>query len=778
MPLSSIDPSGGIPVDLTSFVGRRAERQQIRSLLAAARLVTLTGFGGIGKTRLATRVGTDLRRAYPDGVVFASLASITDPTEVAATIGGALGLEGRTTQAPIAALVEFLTPRSALLVLDNCEHVIDGAAICVDTLLRTCPQLRILATSREPLRIDGETVHAVEPLSIPPRGASEPLEQFESVNLLIERARTHQPGFNLDDAGRDAIATISRRLEGIPLAIELAAARLRTMTAPELVQNLNDAWEMLNRGSRTAPERQRTMRNCIQWSHGLCSPEEQRLWADLSVFGDGFERDAVRGVCADVPEVDDVLTSLVEKSLVVVSESHGRTRFRLLPPLRQHGAAELIAQDRQSEMRRRHRDWHVDLVLRIHADWLTDRQLEGLDRLRRELGNLQASLEACVDYPETAEAGLLMGAHVLEYGLADGLFRQGRMWFDRLLQIYREPTPIRALALRVACWWAAMQGDLDAATELLEEAREAAIGHDAHTRALIDQATAFVSMFLGDTESAAVQFEAAIAALEAVGDRTQIAHSWSLAALNHVFRGDPEQALAAHERCLAITVPTGEVWFTSYSLWIAGLATWLSGDVAGAADLERRSLELKRSTRDQLGIATSIEALGYFSADDDPERAAVLLGAAQAIWERIDTSTSVLGGLRAMREAALAKLGGVLGPRLPPLFEQGRASSPAEAIDIALHPTAARDTIPAPGGTHQAAQAAPAHGTPAASPASILTRRQREIAGLVADGMSNQDIADALVISKRTAETHVEHILTKLGFNNRSQIAAWYRALP
>ncbi|MCW2856608.1 MAG: putative protein kinase/transcriptional regulator, LuxR family protein [Marmoricola sp.] len=756
-----------LPIEVTSFVGRRAERQQIRALLNDARLVTLTGFGGVGKTRLALRVAADLRRAFPDGVAFVSLATQNDPELVAQSIATALGLQGRSTVAVTSALVEYLSTRTILVVLDNCEHLVDAAAVLCDTLLRTCPGLRLLATSREPLRIQGEAVHPLAPLSIPGREDSgSSLLEFEAVSLFLDRARSVVPDFELDNDTRGPVAGIVSQLEGIPLAIELAAGRLRAMSPAELQRDLTERWDLLNRGSRAAPDRQRTMKACIEWSFDLCTPEEQDQWGNLAVFADGFEIDAARFVCPDV-DVDDVLQSLVEKSIVIAETHRGRTRFRMLPPIRFRGLSHLADTGVLEDVRRRQRDWVVDFTGRAKQAWLGPEQVMYIHRLRLEMGNYPAALEFSLTDPGGLDAGLQMGADLLEFGLADGLFREGRLWFDRLLERQHEDNAARALGLRTACWWAAMQGDLTRAAELLEEGRGIAERLGGHVQVLLTQTSAYLAMFTGDLDGSAQLFDAAIAGLERYDDRAQLAHSYALSALNHTFRGDPEAALAAHERCRKLTEPVGESWYLSYSLWIAGLAHWTKGDLAAAEDAEKESLRLKRGTEDRLGIAVSLEALAWMCVETDAARAARLLGAASSQFERIQTSTSALPGLDVLHRACVDRAQAILGADgYASLHDDGAAIPPLASIDLALAESA-------PAQPH-VVRARARSGPRSAGPAKTgLTKRELEIAGLVARGLSNMDIATSLVISKRTAETHVEHILIKLGFNNRNQIAAW-----
>lgn len=761
-----------LPVEVTSFVGRRLERAELRRLLGESRLVTLTGFGGIGKSRLALRVAAESQRAFPQGVAYIPLAGISDPELVAPTFISALGLEGRSTRAAAPALVDYLKGRAMLLIVDNAEHLVDAVALLVDALLRTCPDLRLLVTSREPLRIRGEVVHSVQPLSLPARGTTEPLEQFEAAALFLDRARAVHTDFAVETGNRDAIASIVERLEGIPLALELAAGRLTAMSAVELAESISERWEFVSRGSRAAPDRQQTMSACIEWSFALCTSEEAALWARLSVFGNGFELDAVRGVCdalPDAPPVEDLLLDLVDKSIVsATTTSGGRSRYRMLPPIRSRGLAYLRDEGLLEDARRRHRDWYVGLALRASEDWMGKGQLEAMQRLRRELGNLQVALEFCTSDPAEAQAGLDIGAHLLEFGLADGLFRDSRMWFNRLLSLDPTPTPTRALALRTAAWFAAMQGDLVGAAALLEEGRSLAERYGDDVRVPLIQATGFVAMFSGELDAAATHFETAIEGFRALGDSGQQAHTLSLAQLNDVFRGQLDKAIAAHEEVLRLTEPVGELWYRSYSMWIAGLACYVAGDHEAGSRLQRDSLRLKRKTQDSLGIGTSLEALAYDLANSDPMLAAHLMGAAQGIWDRIETSTEALAGLYLLHQQCERLLHERLSDdEYAVAFSAGRSLTPIAAIDVALD-----ETTSARPAKRSAARTRPARG----GQVGALTRRELQIAELVADGLANRDIAAQLVISKRTAETHVEHILTKLGFTNRNQVAAWFRA--
>jgi serine/threonine-protein kinase PknK len=760
----SISPEpADLPLEVTTFVGRRSDLRQLREVMSESRLVTLTGFGGIGKTRLALRMTTELRRVF-DGVYVVPLGGVADPEAVPEQIAVALGLQGRSNRSATITVVEYLRARSVLLVLDNCEHVVEVAAVVADTLLRTCPGVHILATSRESLRTAGEVEYPVLPLTVPEHEAGEgPLHRYEAVQLFLDRARAIVPGFVLTDENRAAVAAISRKLEGIPLAIELAAARLRTFSPAELDARLTGRWEVLSRGSRTAPERHSTMAACVEWSFELCTPAERLLWAKAAVFVDGFELDAAAAVCSDEPEgesIEETLASLVEKSVVTATEHQGVNRYRMLPPIRHRGRVELGRIGRDAELRSRHKDFYLDLIQRSHEDWFGPRQLDWIRRLRSERSNIRKALELCAMQPENAVEGMTAGAKLLEFGLVEGRFGLGRPWFERVLAGGRGDRETRALAMRTASIWAAMQGDIGSATDLLQEGQALATRSGGETLTLLTQAAGLVVMFAGDPTRAEALLSEAGREFAVSGNNAELAFCSVLLALDRTLLGDLDGALESHRVCLALTEPAGETWLRSWSLWIAGLALLTRGDAGAAQELAMQSLRLKRLIAEPMGIAVLLETIAWVAAATDPARAATLLGAAQNEWDKIDTSPRVLPGVgkphREATDAARAQLGDAA---FDLAWSHGRVLDHAAAIALGLQePAPAVNAATSP-------RARASH--------SELTRRERQIAELVHMGLSNKEIAERLVISPRTAETHVEHILTKLGFTRRTQVAAW-----
>jgi DNA-binding CsgD family transcriptional regulator len=567
----------------------------------------------------------------------------------------------------------------------------------------------------------------------------------------------------LTDENRSAVGAICRKLEGIPLAIELAAARLRTFSPAELDGRLTGRWELLSRGSRTAPYRHSTMAACIEWSFDLCTPAERLLWAKTAVFVDGFELDAAVAVCSDEHDgepVEETLASLVEKSVVTATEHQGVNRYRMLPPIRHRGRVESARIGVDAELRRRHKDYYIGLLARAHDDWFGPRQLDSLSRIRREGSNIGKALQLCALEPDYADDGLTAGAHLLEIGLVESRFGMGRPWFERLLAGPPGDPEARALALRTASVWAAMQGDIASATALLDEGQALATRLGGETESLLVQAAGFVAMFAGDPTRAEELLSEAGRRFAASGNNAELALCSVLLALDRNLLGDFDGALESHRVCLALTEPAGEIWLRSWSLWIAGLTLWTRGDTDSAQELVMQSLRLKRLIAEPMGIAVVLETIAWVAAARDPARAATLLGAAQNEWDKIDTAAEVLPGLgtphREATDAARTRLGDAA---FDLAWSQGRLLDQAAAIALGL-----QEPVPAANPT-TSLRARAAH--------SELTRRERQIAELVHKGLSNKEIAEKLVISPRTAETHVEHILTKLGFTKRTQVATW-----
>jgi serine/threonine-protein kinase PknK len=756
-------PPGGLPAEVTTFVGRRFERRSVRELLSEFRLITLTGFGGVGKTRLAMRVASDLRRAFPDGVCFVPLGDLSEADGVPDQVARALGLQGRSTQSSTLAVVEYLRQRTLMLVLDNCEHVVESAALIADALLRNCPKVRILATSREPLRVDGEVVHAVFSLTFPSAGelSEGAPHQYESVQLFVDRARASVPSFVLSDRNREAVETVCSRLEGIPLAIELAAARLSSLSPWELERGLTDQWDLLSRGRRTAPRRQSTVAACVEWSFDLCTPAERRLWARAAVFVDGFEYDAAAAVCSDPDDAEPIaetLASLVEKSVLAATVGENLTRFRMLPPIRARGLAELARSGEVDLQRRRHREFVLDLVNEAHDGWFTGSQLQWIDRVRREVGNISAALESCAAEPTAVDAGLRACSQLVEYIRVVGLFRQGRRWCDLLLAAPSQDTTARALGLRATSCLASFQGDVELAQMLVGEGQELAGRVGGETMLLLTQTAGLVAMYAGRLEEAERMFDDALQGFTASDDVAECAQCWMLLAVVSAIRGDVDRTLACQRAGLAMAERVGETWLRSWLLWAAGLAEWTRGDNESAQSHLKECLRLEQLMAETAGIGTALETVAWIVAATEPQRSVMLMGAAQNERDRIETSIHELPSFDVRHRESMDIARALLGDdACDNAWSDGRSLSQASAIALCLEEKPLHGAI------------ADAH----SATKDILTRRERQIAELIHEGLSNREIASSLVISQRTAEAHVQHILVKLGFTSRAQVAGW-----
>ncbi|MET0495106.1 MAG: AAA family ATPase, partial [Actinoplanes sp.] len=394
---------GNLPAEVTSFVGRRHDVTSVRRMLSTSRLVTLTGAGGVGKTRLGQRVGLEVRRAFPDGVWLVELAELRDEDLVAVTVAEALGVREESVRPDAPGLADFLADRRALLILDNCEHLVAACADLAEKLLRACPDLSILVTSRQPLRIAGEATLTVQPLSVPePDAACTPadLPRYESASLLVERATAVLPGFEVTEANAATIAALCQALEGMPLAIELAVARLRVLTLEQILDRLTDRYRLLTSGARNAPARQQTLRALIDWSWELCSERERVLWSRLSVFSGGFELDAAEHIATDetlpAEAILDLVASLVDQSVISRTGDGPRARYKMLEVVREYGAARLAEAEGQLVVGRRHSEWYARLAAYGDAQWVSPDQAALMLRLRHEQANLRVALEFAV----------------------------------------------------------------------------------------------------------------------------------------------------------------------------------------------------------------------------------------------------------------------------------------------------------------------------------------------------------------------------------------------
>jgi non-specific serine/threonine protein kinase len=742
--------AGNLPAEMTRFIGRERELSAVSRLLRASRLVTLAGPGGVGKTRLALRAAAGLGGRFADGVWFVELSALHEVDLLAHAIAETIQLPDQSSRDRLDVLADHLEDKQLLLILDTCEHMVDACAMLSEVLLRAAARLRILVTSREPLGVMGEHVLTIAPLTVPDAdGPVEETARSEAVMLFMDRATAILPSFVASEHDLAEVARLCRRLDGIPLAIELAAVRLRTLSLEQIASRLDDRFRLLGT-ARQPRNRHQTLRAAVGWSHDLCTPEERLLWARLSVFPGGFDLDAAENICGgDGLQVMDTLSRLVEKSVVM---REGRDRYRMLDTLRDYGMERLAAEPAaERELRARHREWYAALADRMEAATLTPGQPGRFARLRSERANLRAALDHAMREGGAADTQR-MAVALAHFWFAGGRFSEGRHWLERALALPDpEPGPARTIALCACGLFAGMQGDLERAEELRAEADvlAARLGHPRgimHTRRL-----GGLIAFLRD------DFDTARELLEKPreGEEPDAWATLTLPLLGALYciTGELDAALLITDRCLEISEARGDLWCRSYATWVRALACCLRGDPDAARADATHALKLMQALHDRLGSVMAVDLLAgcaYFSRQ--PVRAARLFGAADRIWRTLGAPMLFGRTYLSLRDMIVGEVKSALGERRwLVVHDEGARMDLDEAVRHALE-----DVLP-----------------PAADPWAPLTRREREIAELIAEGLSNREIAERLVIAKRTADSHVEHILAKLGFNSRTQIATW-----
>ncbi|MEV8610013.1 LuxR C-terminal-related transcriptional regulator [Amycolatopsis sp. NPDC051373] len=756
--------SGNVPFTATSFVGRRQQRKEIRDRLSAGRLVSLIGPGGVGKTRLALQFADEMNHLFENGVYFVELASVSDGGDVPAAVIHALGIADQSNRDATAKLIDYLRDREILLILDNCEHVLAGAALVVHEVLRHAPSARILVTTRTSLTVTEELLYPVPPLTVPDDAepvSLEALAQFESIRLLEERAVAASPGFALGEHNAAAAARLCIQLEGIPLAIELAVARMRILSLDQILDRLSDRFGLLTIGSRSAAPRQQTLRSLVDWSFDLCTEAERRLWARLSVFAGSFDLTAAEGVCGDDggPTLD-LLSSLVNQSVLNVEDQESSRRFRMLETIRAYGAEVLELTDGSARFRVRHRQYFLDVVKDLERSWSGPAQAASAKWMRVERENLRAAFEAAAaggDYQLELVAGLRYRWY------ADGYIAEGRTWADEALgapEGERAPTAARAKALWVAARVSLLQGDQEAAAQRLDECEALATRlHLADAAAQCRGLRGLAAQLRGDLAEAEGHFEVALPELAEVDETPE----WLMTSFEYAvtlsLAGRSDDSLAVSTAALAVCHRRNELWARSYLKWSQGLDHWLRGDCTAAQTAAVDALRDHRDFDPSLGTALMTELLAWIAGSTGQcERAAQLLGASRSLWQRTGTELVAFGPkLTGYHSACLAQLEQTMPSRaLTNAMQAGAKRSPTGIIAYAL--------------AEQVAESAPEGESP------VLTSRQQEIAALISKGLTSPQIAAALVISARTVESHIDNIMTRLGFGSRSQIASWYIA--
>jgi predicted ATPase/DNA-binding CsgD family transcriptional regulator len=749
--------SGGLPRPLTSFIGRERELAQARRLLAGSYLVTLTGPGGSGKTRLGIALAAEVAGDYPDGVFFVPLAPVRDPELVPSTIAQSLGLQDARDRPLMDHLVSQLRHRQVLLVLDNFEHLLAGAP-AVARLLRETSALRILASSRSPLRVSGEQECPVPPLAVPDLGTRptpEGLAACESVRLFAERAAAVLPDFAVDEQNAAAIAQIARRLDGLPLAIELAAARVKLLPPESILARLEHSLRLLTGGGRDLPDRQQTLRATIAWSHDLLTEGARRLLATCSVFAGGASLEAIETVCGaavDIgPPVLDGLAELLDQSLMRQLRRPGPARYALLETIREFAAEQLDQMPEADDIRTAHAATFLALA---EADGRVQPGLarrDWLERVEAEHNNIRAALGWYREHGPSA--ALRMAAAMAAFWSLRGHHTEGRQRLGELLAQVREPSVVRVSALNGAAWLAIDQGDYAPAAGLLAES--AGLG-----RALGDTVgEAIATVYLGrckmsslDTAAGAPDVQRAAALVGRTGDGPATTFVMFYSGIVALLSGRPEAACDVFGRCAAMAAELGLTQLTGRARQMLGYPLLDLGELAAARAALAEGIPVSVEIGDrwivQIGLGGFI---GLAVRTGRPGLALRLAGAADAF--RAANEFTMPAPMQEIVDRWLEPARAKAGRAAERLVAEGRRLSPEEAVRLAL--ANEPDDAPPPG------------------PRRTLTRREAEVAALVSRGLTNRDVAARLFLSVRTVEVHVDHILTKLGFRTRTQLAAW-----
>ena len=686
---------GNLPAELTSFIGRRRQLQDVKSALTGARLVTLVGPGGVGKTRLALRSATDLSRGIADGAWLVELEGLRDAELVTKAVMTSLGLRDESSRWPVSRLIDYVASKRLLLVLDNCEHLIDACAVLSDAILREAPGLRILATSRQPLGVAGETVIQVGPLSVPEdegQLAPERIAQSEAIALLVERAREAGAAFEVTAGNQAAVVELARRLDGIPLAIELASVRLRTLGLDQLVERLNDRFHLLVGGSRTAPLRHQTLEATIAWSHDLLGPDERALLRCLSVFAGSFSLEAAEtvGQASAVSKADviDVLTNLVERSFVIREGTSGRARYRLHETMREFALLRLLEADaEEAAARNAHLAYFAGLcrfteVDVAHPDVAS--RLAWLVELDLEADNIRAALRNCLADPDGADLGLTMAAGLGQYW-RNRAVTEGAHWIDALLARHGSDDAIRSEALFVKIDLAVVKGDhaagLDAAAEAGAIARR--LNADALlVRILANQAA--LQVLGGDLSAARATSADATALAARLGDDMSFITAAQSDAFIAFLDGDfvrmRDVGLAAASRCRR----SNEVFILPVHLTSAGMAALMLGEFAVAEAALVDALQASIVIDDRPGLVLRMEMLASSAAmAGRAQRAAELLGACEMLRGRIGAELSPF--TRPLVEKAQEQAQAALGEaRFKKAFDAGAHLDRDGAVGLAI----------------------------------------------------------------------------------------------
>ena len=750
---------GNLPAEPTSFVGRRRDLAELRKKLTAVRMVSLVGPGGVGKTRLAIRLASEIARGVSGGVWLVELAELRDPALVANAAIAALDLRDQAATDPLALLLSYLKDKELLLVIDNCEHLLGATARLVSEVIRAAPGVRVIATSREPLAVAGEHVVPVQPLELPSADAAEPLAQLrqnEAVMLFAERAAA-TGRFEVTAANRAAVADLCRRLDGLPLAIELAAVRTRVLSVEQIRDRLTDRFGLLTGGGRAALPRHETLRTTIDWSFDLLSTEERTLLRRLAVFAGRFTLEDVEGVCrSDGLAADplDRVSSLVDKSLVMREDANNLPCYQLHETMREYAHLKLREAGEEEVSEARCAEYYSSKCQRSAAEARYQQLAKWLQWMEVESDNVRSVLQRCViraDYPRGIALASSLGWYWMTRATTEGV-----RWLDQLLASPPGNSEAHARAYFIRGFLAVLQADPTAARAALELA-VAGAREGGHLR-LLAQSLSMASTaetFAGDRASARRLLDEAQGIASSLDDLPTTLAFLQARSLDGLFEGDLDAVRLASSEGVRLSRKVGDVYSLQVMLINLGFAALVAGRLDESKPRFTEALRIAHQIDDRVAQFYVLNALGCHAASLQPRIAAQLLGAAETLrtGAGANVNRSLAPWIAQAESSAIAALGA---SKFEAEFEAGKHLSRSAAVGLAL-------------GESAAVSAAASEG----SGAGPLGKRESDVAGLVAEGLSNKQIGARLFISERTVDSHVRSILNKLGFNSRAQIAAW-----
>lgn len=751
-----------IGADLTTFIGRTDEVREIRRMLREVRLVTLVGIGGVGKSRIAAAVGVALHRAFRDGVWRADFSAVQDPRFLAQTIQDTIPGPNS-----VRSLADQIGDQNMLLVFDNCDRMTEALADLSVALLSRCPHLKILATSRTPFVVSPERVFRLTSFAL-----ESPVAALHAVELFSDRAHAAS-GATYDASERSMVADLCARLDGLPLAIELAALRTRTMSVDEISSRLSDRFELLRGGHRDLHPRHQSLSALLEWTWDQCSVAQRALWAQFAVFAGVATLSALESVCVlpGSSSAADVVDELLQQSIIIRRQVGGIVTFRMLDTMREYGEQrladefEVLGGVTLDDLRERHMSYYAELVQRTESTWFGPHQKRASAVISGEIANIRAAFDWSIETAEHCESGAAMVAGLWFYWIGCGHLKEGRtlsqLAWERLQHFGKPSAPHLLWTL---AWNLLITGEVARAEQHLAECvSRAKEVDDARSLAYSHALLAAVHFFHGDYDRSLELYESAIAESRSRADDLAVAmftyHLGEAHSVSRRFDAAEECSRTAIEICTR----NGDRWCLAYAYWVQALAAFFQGDRERTEDRAREALALMAPLEDHLGIALIGELLGWTAAGArDYQSAAALAGATDAYWTEMGCAVMGIPALIAQRNACLRATAEHLSARS---LTAATAKGGAQGLSWVT--------------THFTGEAPPKARTesvtpPAARPSmdnlAFLTEREREIAGLIVRGLTNQDIAEILVVGKRTVDTHVGHILAKCGARRRGEL--------